>query len=332
MTRIRRAVEELSYIACNVSLPVAFLQFACLVDSLIAGFRGSGFSQKVHSAKNGAVQKFLRTEFSGVINEWSEESVVEDLCAYDASVAPIWICWLQGEENAPMRVRSLIARVRSLAGGHPVNVVDREEIESLVDLPEAVLDGLESGRLRPQTFADVARVWLLAKYGGIWLDASILLVKPIPERVFEEDMWTAKGIELCFPSAPGLVDIALWQSYFIGSRRSGVTVSFMYDFMTEYFSRYSGMIDYLLINHVAKIARDCVPAIAVLFDEVPQNNELCESLCQYMLNEGIASEETRRLYLEGDTFFYKLSWRADYSSVTSDGLPTFAGTYLRGLL
>lgn len=332
MLKLRRAWRELFYIARKMSVWGALLQMLCLVELKIASRLKRRYSPRLHNAKNEWVQRFLRREFSTFIDDWNAQVLRIPTEVRESDVAPIWICWLQGEEYAPRRVANLIANVRRHAGGHPVKVVNRESILSAVELPAEVVGGLDRGDLRLQTFTDVARVWLLERYGGVWVDASVLLVSPIPECVFEEDMWTAKGIELCFPSAPGLVDIAVWQSYFVGSGRHGLTISFMRDFMAEYFSRYSGMIDYVLINHVAKIARDCIPAIASLADRVPRNNELCESLSQYMLKGGGASEEARRLYLEGDTFFYKLSWRDHYPFEGPDGRPTFAGKYLRDLL
>lgn len=332
MQRVLRVLRELMYIARVMSVWGAFLQGACFVDAQIARVLHRGYSPRIHGAKNDWVQKFLRKEFAVFIDEWRPKSPPLATVTDAPGFAPIWICWLQGERKAPKRVAALIENVKCHAGAHAVRVVDMEEVQRLVNLPEVVTGGVKSGRLRVQTLADVARVWLLQEYGGVWLDASVLLVRQIPDQVFQRDMWTAKEIELCFPSAPGLVDISMWQSYFIGSRRGGLAISFMRDFLSEYFTRYSGLVDYVLINHVAKIARDRVSGVSKLFDEIPANNELCESLSQYMLRGGLASDEARSLYLEGDTVFYKLSWSAEYPFVDSDGRQTFAGTYLRGIL
>ncbi len=332
MSKLVRSLREVIYIARTMSVWGALLQVACIADAQFAACRHRQYSQRIHDAKNAWVQGFLRRRFATFIAEWEPEVSGARATDVEVNAAPIWVCWLQGEGNAPKRVVNLIENVKRHAGGHPVNVVDSESILSLVDVPEVVVEGFRNGDLRVQTFSDVARVWLLQKYGGVWLDASILLVRPIPEEVFQVDMWTAKNIQLDFPSAPGLVDIAVWQSYLVGSRRGGVAISFMRDFLAEYCGRYSGMIDYVLFNHVAKVARDCIPSIGDLADEVPSNNRLCESLSQYLLHGGVASDEARRMYLEGDDFFYKLSWREQYPLVGPDGTPTFAGEYLGKLL
>lgn len=79
--------------------------------------------------------------------------------------APIWVCWLQGEEQAPKLVRRCIASIRKNANGHPVNLLTEENIGRYLSIPRGILQKYRHGRNRASPLCgycphDVAeRVW-----------------------------------------------------------------------------------------------------------------------------------------------------------------------------
>jgi len=90
----------------------------------------------------------------------------------------IWWCWLQGIENAPSIVRacynSLVQGEWFKAHGYTVSVIDAQNWKEYVELPGYIVEKWEKGRIPAAMFADLLRVELLIKYGGTWIDSTVL--------------------------------------------------------------------------------------------------------------------------------------------------------------
>ena len=88
----------------------------------------------------------------------------------------IFSLWLDGEEKAPEIVRLNLARWRALNPDYKLIVLD--EAEALKEIGAFPMD---LRTLSKQAFSDVLRIKLLAKYGGIWIDATVFPVRPLSE-------------------------------------------------------------------------------------------------------------------------------------------------------
>jgi len=89
----------------------------------------------------------------------------------------IWILWLQGFAAAPPLVQKCL---ESWKRHHPAwNVVelDYASLGTSLNLP-AIID---VGRpdLTPQALSDIVRINLLAKHGGVWVDATCFCCRPL---------------------------------------------------------------------------------------------------------------------------------------------------------
>merc|ERR1719450_1947688 len=96
---------------------------------------------------------------------------------------------------------------RELNPDYEVRVLGRESVWQWLNASDL---GLDAERLGVQHFTDAARLALLNKHGGIWLDASLLLLKPLDAILrggrpfFAFDMGASESIENWFlASAPG---------------------------------------------------------------------------------------------------------------------------------
>ena len=58
------------------------------------------------------------------------------------------------------------------------------------DFPPVVkfLELFESGKMTQAHFSDQLRINLLAKYGGIWVDATLLIIQKQDETIFDSNM------------------------------------------------------------------------------------------------------------------------------------------------
>ena len=90
----------------------------------------------------------------------------------------IWWCWLQGIENAPSIVRacynSLVQGEWFKDHGYTVSVIDAQNWKKYIELPGYIVEKWEKGRIPAAMFSDLLRVELLIKYGGTWIDSTVL--------------------------------------------------------------------------------------------------------------------------------------------------------------
>lgn len=88
----------------------------------------------------------------------------------------IWIYWLQGEHAAPELVQRCIASWRRLNPGWDVVVLDQQSYRRYADPGIAEED---FNQLGIPMRSDLLRLALLERYGGVWVDATVLCVRPL---------------------------------------------------------------------------------------------------------------------------------------------------------
>ena len=88
----------------------------------------------------------------------------------------IWFCWLQGLENAPEVVKSCYNSILSHLGsiGYSIVVIDERNWRDYIDLPDYIIRRREKKQITSAHFSDLLRLELLIKYGGTWIDSTVL--------------------------------------------------------------------------------------------------------------------------------------------------------------
>lgn len=103
----------------------------------------------------------------------------------------IWLCWFQGEHDPSLSKRDKICiqRWREASGQHEVVILDQNKINTI--LPEYV-DTINTCKQKRsfQHKADLLRLMLLEKYGGIWSDTSVYPIANVNEIVEETTQQT----------------------------------------------------------------------------------------------------------------------------------------------
>ena len=92
----------------------------------------------------------------------------------------IWQYWAQGYEDIPPVVRRCLESVEEYASGYTLVRLSDENLSEYLDLPDFVQR--KRAVYSKAHFADLLRLMLLSVYGGIWMDATILLSGRIPEE------------------------------------------------------------------------------------------------------------------------------------------------------
>ncbi len=87
----------------------------------------------------------------------------------------IWQVWLQGWESARDIVTAIQEYNSAALPEFTLKRLSLEEALGLVQISPRVLDHFKSGKISPAGFTDLLRLKLIAAYGGVWADATVLV-------------------------------------------------------------------------------------------------------------------------------------------------------------
>lgn len=237
----------------------------------------------------------------------------------------VWLCWWQGLDQAPEIVRICVESIRRNVGNHPLTLITDENYRDYVDIPDWVLDKVRAGIITRTNLSDLLRLSLLAKHGGLWLDATFFCSAPIDKLAFGHPMFTIKRPDYLHASIAGGNFAGYSLACDEGHRRVFATVR---DLFLEHWRRSDFMVDYLLVDYLIVMAQRHDPSIAAAFASVEPNNPLCDELFKCL---GEPFCPARWDELSRDTSLFKLTWKQRFP-VERGGRQTFYGALLKGAL
>ena len=169
----------------------------------------------------------------------------------------IWQYWAQGYEKVPPIVRECLDSVEKFAGDYTLIRLTDENLPEYLDLPDFVQN--KRHNYARAHFADLLRLMLLRVYGGIWMDATILLSGPVPELyadagffVFRRDpgepnrRYWRNTYAYYFSWAPGFRVNML--NSFIVARQGNGAVSTLCDLMLLWWREHDALPDYFVFQ------------------------------------------------------------------------------------
>lgn len=151
----------------------------------------------------------------------------------------VFSIWFQGEVSAPQIVRSCFASIRKNCPLELV-VLDRDTIFDWIDIPEHVVDKWRAGKMSHAHFADICRVDLLWRHGGIWMDATDFMTHTLPEYVLKEPFFVYLSGKYQAGSYSGI------QNCFIRSEAGNPLLGAWRSAILEYWKREDYAIDYFV--------------------------------------------------------------------------------------
>lgn len=108
----------------------------------------------------------------------------------------IWQYWGQGiNSNLPPLVKLSFASIDKYKGDFRVIRLDNNSIYKYLDIPEWILEKLQTGQLSYTFFSDILRLALLYHYGGIWIDSTIVLTAKIDKKYLQNEYFLFQRIK-----------------------------------------------------------------------------------------------------------------------------------------
>lgn len=252
---------------------------------------------KHHLAKHRLNMKFLRKHISLDVASAPTSSLV------GPEEYKIWVLWWQGEEQMPPIVKTTYHSIR-MASNKEVLLITKENVGDYVEIPAYISDKVEKGKMSLAALSDYIRVSLLYKYGGLWIDSTVLCAKQLPSDIFDKQLFSIRNK----PSGTKYVAAGKWNVQFLGTNQVHAKVFYlMKSIFEQYWKKYSMIMDYLLVDYSFQYIYESDADSRAAFDAIPISNSHMHELLPRM-NEPFAPLNWDKL-LGSDTYLFKLTYK-----------------------
>lgn len=164
----------------------------------------------------------------------------------------VWVCWFQGLDNAPELVKRCYASLQENLTDREIILITSENMNDYVKFPKYILEKWEKGYITHTHMTDLLRLELLIRYGGMWIDSTVLCTRKreeIPEYYFNSDLFFYQILK------PGRDGQAQLMSSWLMSAKTNNRILIMTRYLCyEYWKKNTKMIDYFLLHDFMSIA------------------------------------------------------------------------------
>ncbi len=263
-----------------------------------------------------------------VVNKIDTQRIANRSTMQDQTPKIIWMMWWQGFDQAPEIVKMCISQICRQNKDCTIHFIDQHNYRDYVHISEKMVSKAQSGEISYAHLSDLIRCRLLARWGGVWMDATLFVTGPLDEGVFRTHFYSVNnGVVTGDPS------YGRWTNFFMATPSGSPLFLFLVEFLETYFELFNQTIDYFITFYAMIIAGELFPDVKEWMESIPVNNRLCFHLCP-MLNEDYTKGQD---YFNSGTTIFKLSWHGgnwkylwkDALLKEKDGRETIYGYMLR---
>jgi hypothetical protein len=172
----------------------------------------------------------------------------------------IWMLWLQGWDRAPELV---LACAETWRRCNPTWQVRLEDATTLADvLPASAFDHVTGKSLEHEAFSDVVRLELLARYGGVWADATTYCLEPL-------DDWLVPRMSAGFFAFARPVPDRILASWFLAAVQGSVVVQRWREATRDYWATRTSRDHYFWVHRLFAACHARHPDFRSAWDAVP---------------------------------------------------------------
>lgn len=223
----------------------------------------------------------------------------------------IFVMWWQGEAVAPDLVKCCIASIKENAGSHKVIILDKNNINEYIQLPQYVTEKFQAGVISRTHLSDMIRLQLLSLYGGMWIDATVLVTEQISAEWFNRDFYSIHfGKRTKDPSK------GRWTTFLMAGKSGCPLFVQTLNYHYQYWKEHDLIVDYIMFDYFIDYCVRNNKKCKEMVDAVAVNNEDVFRLANKM-----NQPEDGILDISFNGAFYKLSWKKKYEGIV-DGQET----------
>ena len=203
------------------------------------------------------VEPMLVKEYRPVMKEIADRVRNEGTALEHKRSKTIWFCWLQGIENAPEVVKACYRSLTRLTG-YSLIVIDEKNWHEYITLPDYIIRRREKKQIPSAHFSDLLRLELLIKYGGTWIDSTVLCTGEaadgLPLTVYlDADLFMFQYTE------PGSSEWGGIGNWFISACTNNEVLMALRDMLYAYWREHDCVLNYYLFHLFFGMLREVFP-------------------------------------------------------------------------
>ncbi|WP_321374248.1 capsular polysaccharide synthesis protein [uncultured Draconibacterium sp.] len=214
----------------------------------------------------------------------------------------VWICWLQGIENAPKLVQVCYKSVVRNLSDKEVIVVTKDNYSRYTKLPKHILNKWEKGTISNTHFSDILRIELLVRHGGLWLDSTVLCTNStVPKYIEQSDLFLYQVLK------PGLDGHSIYvSSWLIKANSNNKVLGLTRELLFDYWKKKNRLVDYFLLHHFLCISLNTFQDQK---NKIPKFPNSIPHILLLQLFDNFDSQKYQ--HIQHLTPFHKLSYKRD---------------------
>lgn len=203
------------------------------------------------------VEPMLIKEYRPMMKEIAER-VLTGLPIPHVHPKKIWFCWLQGLENAPEVVKACYNSLTRLTA-YSLIVIDEKNWHDYITLPDYIIRRREKKQIPLAHFSDLLRLELLIKYGGTWIDSTVLCTGINDANVNHNANLLDADLFMFQYTQPGSSEWGGIGNWFISACSNNEVLMVLRDMLYAYWREHDCVLNYYLFHLFFGMLREVFP-------------------------------------------------------------------------
>ena len=164
----------------------------------------------------------------------------------------IFFYWSQGKENMPFVPKKSLEQLYKLYPNYNIYFLCDNNIDEYLHLDDNIWMLYKEGKITVQTFSDILRFNLLSKYGGIWVDSTLLFLEKLPlsEYINKYGFYSLNNNSEEKNKIWGKVYPVTYTTFFLCTHKENYNMLACVEFYNEFYKKYNHAIDYFMNDYM----------------------------------------------------------------------------------
>lgn len=240
----------------------------------------------------------LKRKFKKIIDE-------EIIVTNKEKIDKIWFCWLQGYNSAPDLVKACYNSIKEAIPDKEIIFLTEDNIQEYIEFPNYINYKYKKGIIGKAHYSDLVRISLLCKYGGTWIDSTVLCTSSkFANYIMEQPLFVFKQLELNNKDIYPIVA----SNWLISSESNNEICLLTQKLLFEYWKKYNYAIDYFIFHFFFAMASE---KYSEIWKKIPTFNNINPHILQFELNNEYSKNRWEQII--NSSGFHKLNHHNEYN-------------------
>lgn len=223
-----------------------------MIQTLLQGFSKKSL-EIVRLSVNNKVLGKLRKKYRKHIAQFKDSYVQQPQHRSNK----VWVCWLQGMENAPALVQKCYASLQENLSDREIILLTQDNYKEYVSFPEHIQRKADAGVIPPAQFSDLLRLELLIRHGGTWIDSTVFCSgKNIPSYMLDSDLFMFQNLKPGLDGHPTCVS-----NWFMTACTNHPLLLLTQSLLYAYWEKNNKLVDYFIFHDFFQLATEAYPQL-----------------------------------------------------------------------